>query len=107
MSRWLLGGVLALVVLAGVGVVIWQTGDSTPEADPVIAVSRSNCGQGWTDPKILSAVVLWLVFVILLYLRYSLHVFGRQAALLTIVAFALLLFILVTPTHTFLLGGGP
>jgi ABC-type transport system involved in cytochrome c biogenesis permease subunit len=56
---------------------------------------------GWTDPKVLGAVVLWLVFALLLYLRYGLHLSGRRLALLTILAFALLMVTLVTPSHRF------
>ncbi len=62
--------------------------------------------QGWTDPRILSTFLLWLVFVIVLYLRYGFHLRGRSVALLTIMAFALLLVTLVT-SHTFTPGGGP
>lgn len=58
---------------------------------------------GWTDPRVLGTLVLWLVFAILLYLRYGLHLRGRRVALWTIAAFALLLFTLAAP-HT--LGGG-
>jgi ABC-type transport system involved in cytochrome c biogenesis permease subunit len=46
---------------------------------------------GWTDPRVIGTVVLWLVFVLLLYFRFAQHVRGRQAALMTIVAFLLLL----------------
>jgi ABC-type transport system involved in cytochrome c biogenesis permease subunit len=60
----------------------------------------------WTDPKILSTAVLWLVFAILLYLRYGFHLRGRRVALLTIAAFFLLLFTLAT-SHTSMPGGGP
>jgi hypothetical protein len=56
--------------------------------------------------RILSLVGLWLVFAILLYLRYRVHARGRQMALLTIVAFALLLASLVS-VHPFAPGGGP
>jgi ABC-type transport system involved in cytochrome c biogenesis permease subunit len=59
--------------------------------------------QEWTDPRILSTFLLWLVFVLVLYLRYGVHLRGRRLALLTILAFALLLVTLVT-SHT---GGGP
>jgi ABC-type transport system involved in cytochrome c biogenesis permease subunit len=45
---------------------------------------------GWSDPRVLSAVVLWLTFAALLYLRYGHHLRGRQVALWTIVTFALL-----------------
>jgi ABC-type transport system involved in cytochrome c biogenesis permease subunit len=57
----------------------------------------------WTDPRVLGAVALWLVFAVLLYLRYSRHVRGRRVALLTIVAFVLLLVTFAVP-HS--LGGG-
>src|SRR4051812_35472199 len=64
--------------------------------------------EGWDSPKIVSALGLWLVFAILLYLRYGAHVRGRQVALLTLLAFALLLFALVSPVHPFAAGGeGP
>lgn len=56
---------------------------------------------GWSDPKVLSAIVLWVVFALLLYLRYGLHLSGRRLAVLTIVAFALLIVTLVTPSHHF------
>lgn len=55
--------------------------------------------RSWTDPRILAAGALWLVFAILLYLRYGVHLRGRRAAFLTIVAFGLLVFILAVP-HT-------
>jgi ABC-type transport system involved in cytochrome c biogenesis permease subunit len=60
----------------------------------------------WSDPRVLGAGVLWLVFAILLYLRYGAHLRGRRVALLTIVAFVLLLFTLVA-SHTGVQGGGP
>jgi ABC-type uncharacterized transport system permease subunit len=56
--------------------------------------------------RILSVVGLWVVFAILLYLRYRVHARGRQVALLTIVAFALLVMSLVS-VHPFAPGGGP
>jgi ABC-type transport system involved in cytochrome c biogenesis permease subunit len=49
----------------------------------------------WTDPRVLATLVLWVVFVLLLYLRFAQHLRGRQSALLTIVAFVLLLGCLV------------
>jgi ABC-type transport system involved in cytochrome c biogenesis permease subunit len=56
--------------------------------------------------RILSVVGLWVVFAILLYLRYRVHARGRQVALLTIVAFALLVVSLVS-VHPFAPGGPP
>jgi ABC-type transport system involved in cytochrome c biogenesis permease subunit len=55
--------------------------------------------SGWLDPRVIAAIVLWLVFALLLYLRYGLHLSGRRLAVLTILAFTLMLFTLITP-HT-------
>ena len=62
--------------------------------------------DGWTSPKVLSALGLWLVFAILLYLRYGAHVRGRQVALLTIFAFVVMLVALFA-AHPFLGEVGP
>ncbi len=61
--------------------------------------------RSWADARVLTAVALWLLFAVLLFVRYSLHVRGRRVAILTIVAFVLLLVTLAVP-HT-LGGGGP
>ncbi len=45
---------------------------------------------GWSDPRVLGTLVLWLTFALLLLLRHGFHVRGRPAAVLTIVAFLLL-----------------
>jgi ABC-type transport system involved in cytochrome c biogenesis permease subunit len=60
---------------------------------------------GWESPKILSALGLWVVFAILLYVRYGAHARGRQVALLTMVAFVVLICTLLAPVHPFLAGG--
>jgi ABC-type transport system involved in cytochrome c biogenesis permease subunit len=46
---------------------------------------------GWNDPRVLSAAILWLAVAVVVYLRFGLHLRGRQVAVLTIVAFGLLL----------------
>lgn len=46
--------------------------------------------SGWTDPRVLASVVLWLTFALLLYLRFGYHLRGRPVALLTILTFVLL-----------------
>jgi len=46
---------------------------------------------GWTDPRVWATCILWLAVALLLYVRYGLHLRGRQLAVLTIVAFGLLL----------------
>ena len=61
---------------------------------------EADWSAGWLSPKILSALALWAVFAILLYLRYGAHVRGRRVAFLTIVAFAVML-IAVLAAHPF------
>ena len=46
---------------------------------------------GWTDARVLATGLLWLVFAVVLYLRFAHHLRGRQVAMLTILAFVLLL----------------
>ena len=72
----------------------------------VLQVQHGDFLVGWSSPKIIITAGLWLVFAILLYLRYGIHARGRQVALLTVVAFALLLVALVS-VHPFVGGGGP
>lgn len=57
----------------------------------VLMIHSADSLAGWTDPRVLSTSVLWLVFAVLLHLRYGLHLRGRQVALWTILAFVLLL----------------
>jgi len=70
-----------------------------------LLAQSANPVRSWADPRVLAAVALWLVFAVLLYVRYSLHVRGRRVAILTILAFVLLVVTLAVP-HT-LGGGGP
>ena len=94
MNRW--GILLAFPLLtAGLGVGI------------ALQMHRGTFLQGWDSPKILSVLGLWLVFAILLYLRYGVHARGRQVAWLTMVAFAILIIALLSPVHPFVQGGGP
>jgi ABC-type transport system involved in cytochrome c biogenesis permease subunit len=63
--------------------------------------------QGWTDPRIVSSILLWVVFAMVLYLRYGRHLGGRRVAQWTIVAFVFLLCTLLTSHHSSVAGGGP
>lgn len=63
--------------------------------------------QDWFNPRIASVIGLWVVFAILLYLRYRVHVRGRALALWTMVAFAILLVALISPPHVFEPGAQP
>lgn len=60
--------------------------------------------ENWFSLKVLSTAGLWVVFLVLLYLRYGAHVPGRRLAWLSIAAFALLLVALVA-SHPFVPGG--
>ncbi len=73
----------------------------------VLQVHQGNFLEYWYSPRILSGLVLWFVFAILLYLRYKAHARGQQVALLTMLAFVLLVFVLVSPTHPFTRGDVP
>jgi ABC-type uncharacterized transport system permease subunit len=46
----------------------------------------------WTDPKVLSALGMWIVFAVLLHARFQPAMRGRSVMVLTIVAFAFLVF---------------
>ena len=67
--------------------------------------TTSSPGAGWTDPKILGTLGLWLVGVLLLYLRYRVHLPPRRLAYLTVAAFGLMLVTLVA-SHPFAVGEG-
>jgi ABC-type transport system involved in cytochrome c biogenesis permease subunit len=77
----------------------------------LVAVIRALQNQedfvSWTNPKLLSIAVLCVVCAILVYLRYALHIGGRQAAVWTIFAFVLLLLSLISPVHPLVSGGLP
>jgi ABC-type transport system involved in cytochrome c biogenesis permease subunit len=51
----------------------------------------------WTDPKLVTAGLLWLAFALLLVVRYGLQIRGRWVAVLTIVAFLLMVAAVVLP----------
>lgn len=61
--------------------------------------------QGWMDPRILSSIILWMAFAVLVYARYGLHLRGKQLAWLTITSFLLLLICLALP-HQVPMGVG-
>lgn len=61
-------------------------------------------GDNLLSLKVLSTAGLWVVFLVLLYLRYGAHVPGRRLALLSIVAFALML-VALAAAHPFAEGG--
>jgi ABC-type uncharacterized transport system permease subunit len=72
----------------------------------VLLIPRWPQIESWTDLRIVSAAVLWLVFALLVYLRYGYHLRARRVAVLTIVAFVLLVCTLAA-SHTIVGGGAP
>jgi ABC-type uncharacterized transport system permease subunit len=51
----------------------------------------------WSDPKVVSALLMWVVFAVLLHARFRPAMRGRGVVLLTIVAFGFLVFTWVGP----------
>ncbi|MBO0697439.1 MAG: cytochrome c biogenesis protein CcsA [Zavarzinella sp.] len=62
-------------------------------------------GMSWRDPKVVGTVGLWVVALLLLYLRYWAHALPRRLAWLTIVAFGIML-VTLTASHPFAAGEG-
>ncbi len=73
----------------------------------VLGIQGQSSFVNWTNPKLMSIVGLWVVFAILLYLRYASHARGQRVAVWTIIAFGLLVLSLVSPVHPFVSGGMP
>ena len=67
--------------------------------------SENSTAADWLSLKVLSTGGLWVVFLVLVYLRYATNVPGRRLALLSIAAFALMLVALIA-SHPFVPGGG-
>ena len=51
----------------------------------------------WLDGRILATVLLWVVFAVVMYLRFAANARPRLVAIMTIVAFVLLLLCLAVP----------
>ncbi|HEX4612828.1 MAG TPA: cytochrome c biogenesis protein CcsA [Urbifossiella sp.] len=60
--------------------------------------------ETWLSVKVLSTAGLWVVFGVLLYLRYATNIPARRLAVLQVAAFGLLLLALAA-THPFVAGG--
>lgn len=60
--------------------------------------------ESWLSLKVISTTGLWVVFLVLIYMRYATHVAPRRMAILSIVAFGLMLVALGT-AHPFADGG--
>jgi ABC-type transport system involved in cytochrome c biogenesis permease subunit len=51
----------------------------------------------WWDARVMGTAMLWVVYAAVLYLRFARHARGRQMAVMTIVAFVLLMGCLTVP----------
>jgi ABC-type transport system involved in cytochrome c biogenesis permease subunit len=69
-----------------------------------VLIAQGSESVGWTDARVLSTLVLWTVFALLMYLRIGHHLRGRQVALMTIAAFVMLLVSLIL-SHPLRPGG--
>lgn len=60
----------------------------------LVASVRTEAGPilRWSDPKVISTGVMWLVFAVLVHARYRSAMRGRKVMVLTMVAFAFLIF---------------
>jgi ABC-type uncharacterized transport system permease subunit len=65
-----------------------------------LLLSKDLQAEYWLSPRVLSLVGVWLVSMIVFYLRYRVHVRGRQLAVWTMFAFAILIVALIFP-HSF------
>jgi ABC-type transport system involved in cytochrome c biogenesis permease subunit len=68
--------------------------------------SNDASAADWTAAKVLGTVGLWVVALLLVYLRYGVHLPPRRIAILTIAAFGLLLVTLVASHPAFPTGEG-
>ncbi|HYH65243.1 MAG TPA: hypothetical protein VD866_11165, partial [Urbifossiella sp.] len=60
--------------------------------------------EGWLSVKVLTTAALWVVFAVLLYLRYATNIPARRLALLQVAAFGLLV-VALAASHPFVPGG--
>ena len=71
-----------------------------------LLLNHDNSAAGdWLSIKVVSSAGLWVVFLVLLYMRYAAHVPARRLAWLSILAFALLV-VALAAAHPFVQGGG-
>jgi len=71
-----------------------------------LLIVRHDFGESWWSLKVVSTAGLWVVFLVLLYLRYGAQVPPRRLAALSIAAFGLLL-VALAAAHPFATGGTP
>jgi ABC-type transport system involved in cytochrome c biogenesis permease subunit len=75
----------------------------------VLLRQEHGVAQQWYSLKVLGTGGLWVVSLLLLYMRYGVHVAGRRLAWLSILAFLVMLGVLMA-THPFaatIEGGTP
>ncbi len=109
-ERWNRGGITVAFPLLTFGMLIG--------VGLMLGAKKSGGGAevlGWSDPKVVATLALWVVFAGLLHARYRPEWRGSRVMVLTMVAFAFLVFAMVgvgpfLPTqhgNGLSLGGGP
>jgi ABC-type uncharacterized transport system permease subunit len=86
------GAITIAFPLLTFGLLIGMVLSLSPHAgSPASATAQAHVLR-WTDPKVLSALMMWLVFAVLLHARFRPAMRGRSMMVLTIVAFSFLVF---------------
>lgn len=75
-----------------IGVILSLAARSGASPDPNAPARSAAHVIRWTDPKVISALGMWLVFAVLLHARFRPAMRGRSMMVLTIVAFGFLVF---------------
>jgi ABC-type transport system involved in cytochrome c biogenesis permease subunit len=70
-----------------------------------LLLNNDSFAEDWLSIKFMTTAGLWVVFLVLLYLRYAAHVPPRRLAWLSIAAFGLLV-VALAAAHPFVQGGG-
>jgi ABC-type transport system involved in cytochrome c biogenesis permease subunit len=71
-----------------------------------VLLRNHDWAHNWLSIKVLGTAILWLVCLVLLYLRYGVAVSPRRFAWLSIVAFVLTV-VCLAANHPFAGGGSP
>lgn len=85
LDRWNRGAITAAFPLLTCGLILGVAVE--------LSLRRSaEAMLNWTDPKILSALLMWIVFAVLVHARFQPTMRGRRVMILTVIAFAFLAF---------------
>jgi ABC-type uncharacterized transport system permease subunit len=86
------GAITLAFPLLTFGLLIGMVLSVAPRGDAPASPSATAHILRWTDSKVVSAFAMWLVFAVLLHARFRPAMRGRSVMVLTILAFAFLVF---------------